>query len=147
MNKVASLIFFLLFAQVGYCATPLDGTSVSAMNTQEAIQRDIPYRRDDPVTTSLIVRVVGSLVLVLAMAAGIIYILKRYMPGWRIGVSDKSSRITVLEIKRLTPRTFLFLVQVDGKTLLLAQSNDRVTALNLMESATPASGAAARNGP
>lgn len=139
MNKAIIFVFFFLLPVTGYCATPPDNAHESATPVKnQAIQRDIPYKRDDAITASLIARVVASLVLVLFMAAGIVYVLKRYLPGWRAGGLDKSNRISVLEIKRLTPKTLLFLIQVDGKTLLLAQSNDRVTTLTLMENPSAA---------
>lgn len=148
VNKTVVFVFFILLTTAGYCAAPLDSAHESATPTKnQTIQHDIPYKRDDQITASLIARVVASLVLVLFMAAGIVYVLKRYLPGWRTGGVDKSNRISVLEIKRLTPKTLLFLIQVDGKTLLLAQSNDRVTTLTLMENSGPAANTVLRTEP
>ena len=135
--KASILLFFLLLTVTAYGATPLDSARESTTTKHETTPPDIPYKRDDTITTSLIVRVVASLILALSIAVGVIYLLKRYLPGWRAGGLDRSGRISIIEIKRLNPKTLLFLIQVDGKTLLLAQSNDRVTALNLMENTAP----------
>jgi flagellar biogenesis protein FliO len=81
-------------------------------------------------------RVALSFILVISMAVSAIYLLKRYVPGWRVIGGDKSQRISVIEVKKLSPKTLLFLVEVDGKTLLLAQSNDRLSTLEITESKT-----------
>jgi flagellar biogenesis protein FliO len=148
VNKTIIFVFFFLFTATGYCATPLDSPHESATPAKnQAIQHDIPYKRDSQITASLIARVVASLVLVLFIAAGIVYVLKHYLPGWRASKLNRSSRISVIETKRLTPKTLLFLIQVDGETLLLAQSNDRVTTLTQMENAAPAANTVLRTEP
>ena len=103
-----------------------------AQATVPADKQAIPFRREaDPVDFAMLLRVALALGLVIAVGVGGIYALKRFLPGSLGRAGTGPGRINVLEIRRLTPRLTLFLVEVDGHKLFLAQSGDRVRPLRL----------------
>lgn len=90
----------------------------------------IAYKDDNgPGFGALLLRAAGGLALMTALAFGAAYVAKRYLPGVRGYSKDGQSRIQLLESRRLTPRLTLFVVEYEGKRLLLAQSGDRVVEL------------------
>lgn len=90
----------------------------------------IPFKRSaEGDSTGLAVRVVGGFVLVALLAVGAVFVMKRYLPSLYSHAPGGNRRIEVLEIRRVTPRLTLFLIEVDKTQLLLAQSGDRVEQL------------------
>jgi len=90
----------------------------------------IPFKRDaEALDSGLALRVALALGVVIALGIGGVYALKRFLPGSLGGVAGASGRIKVLEVRRVTPRLTLFLVEIDGRTIALAQSGDRVRPL------------------
>jgi len=90
----------------------------------------IPFKRDaEALDSGLALRVALALGVVTALGIGGVYALKRFLPGSLGGAAGASGRIKVLEVRRVTPRLTLFLVEIDGRTIALAQSGDRVRPL------------------
>ncbi len=90
--------------------------------------RRLAFRHDDgPGVGALLVRMAGGLVLMAALALVIALLAKRYMPAVRGYSADGQSRVQLLESRRITPKLTLFVVEFEGRRLLLAQSGDRVT--------------------
>lgn len=137
MSRIFVFFYCLFVANIAFCAALSDNVHESpAYSKIDTKKQEIPYKHDEQVTSSLVMRVALSFILVISMAAGAIYLLKRYVPDWRVIGADKARRIAVIEVKRLSPKTSLFLVDVDGKTLLLAQSNDQLSTLAVTENKT-----------
>jgi flagellar biogenesis protein FliO len=78
----------------------------------------------------LLLRVVLGLTIVIAIGYGTVLVLKRYAPGIVGQTSDGTRKINLLETRRLTTRTALFLVEVEGTRFLLAQTGDRVETIH-----------------
>jgi len=74
-------------------------------------------------------RATGALVLIAALTFGAAVLAKRYLPGVRGFSRDGTTRIQLLESRRITPKLTLLLVEFEGERLLLAQSGDRVSPL------------------
>ncbi len=91
----------------------------------------IPYKKENAVSSSDVGRVVVVFVLVVAVAVGAAYLLKRYFVAAPGDAGGK--RVRIAEVRRLGPKTALILVEVDGRSLLLGQQGDR---LMLLEPAT-----------
>lgn len=90
----------------------------------------IPYRPAEAAGGgALALRIALGFVVVIGVGIGGLYLLRRYAPGLGGLHAAPGQRIQVVEIRRLTPRTTLFLVQVEGERLLLAQSGDRIARL------------------
>jgi flagellar biogenesis protein FliO len=95
-------------------------------------KEQIPFRRDaEAVDSGLALRVALALGLVVALGIGGVYALKRFMPASLGGSGGTAGRINVLEVRRVTPRLTLFLVEIDGEKFALVQSGDRVRPITL----------------
>jgi flagellar biogenesis protein FliO len=123
MSKRFLLVLFLamqLFSTVAQAAeTPSSGSNSD---------RRIPYKGtgETEVGTSVI-RVALGLGLVLIAGVGVVLLLRRYLPASYGGSTGPSvRRIELVEVRRLTPKLTLFLIEVDDARILLAQSGDRI---------------------
>jgi hypothetical protein len=99
-----------------------------AQNTSQPAAR-IPYKQDNGGSGpggGLLLRVAGGLMLATTLAFVAAILAKRYLPGMRGYSSDGKSRIQLLESRRVTPKLTLFVLEYEGRRLLLAQSGDRV---------------------
>jgi hypothetical protein len=99
-----------------------------AQNTSQPAAR-IPYKQDNTgsgLGGGLLLRVAGGLLLMTTLAFAAAVLAKRYLPGIRGYSSDGKSRIQLLESRRVTPKLTLFVIEYEGRRLLLAQSGDRV---------------------
>lgn len=95
----------------------------------------IPFRRDaDPFDAAFLLRIALALGAVIALGVGGAYALRRWLPGSLGGAAGAGAKIQVLEVRRVTPRLTLFLVEIDGQRMALAQSGDRVERLPLERS-------------
>lgn len=63
----------------------------------------------------------------LAAAAGALWWLRRRLPGALPGVGGR--RMRVLEMLRISPRSVLLLVEVDGRTLLIGEQAGSIVLL------------------
>src|SRR5205085_1939199 len=97
----------------------------------------IPFKKSDDSMGGAVARVVGGLVVVVIIGVGAVFLLKRYFPSFYHPTYAGPARIKLLEVRRLTPKTTLFLIEIEGRQLLLGQSADRIVTLH--ESATTAS--------
>lgn len=113
----------------------VDGNAPTSASTREEAR--IPFKAStDSDGTGVIMRVLGGFIVVALLALAVVYALKRYFPSFYVHSVGDAKRIHVLETRRLTPRTTLFVVEVDGTRLLLAQSGDRI--VNLHKTSTSA---------
>jgi flagellar biogenesis protein FliO len=71
-------------------------------------------------------RIGGGLLLITVLAFGVTLLAKRYLPGIRGFSADGKSHVQLLESRRITARLTLFVIEFEGRRLLLAQSGDRV---------------------
>jgi len=124
---IMSVALFLIPGQNAHSAPP-PNKSISSNNPE------IPFKKENDISSSQITRLVGIFIVVVLLAAGTVYLLKRYITGVEIGKTGSRRRIRLLESKRLTPRTILFLVEIDGKTLLLSQHGEKLLLVDAISS-------------
>ena len=94
----------------------------------------IPFKRDaDSFELGLLLRTALALGVVIAVGFAGIYALKRFLPPSLGRAAGGQGRINVLEIRHVTPRLTLFLLEIDGQRVFLAQSGDRVRPLRLSD--------------
>jgi flagellar biogenesis protein FliO len=92
----------------------------------------LPFKQQTDTGAGVAVRVLGGLVVVILLGYGAVYAMKRYLPSVYGHSAGGQRKINVIETRRLTQKATLFLVEVDGVRLLLAQCGDRVTNLQRM---------------
>ena len=90
----------------------------------------IAYKQDSTVgVAGLLVRVGGGLLLMTMLAVATALLAKRYLPGIRGFSQDGKHRVQLLESRRITPKLTVFVIEFEGRRLLLAQSGDRLLEL------------------
>jgi flagellar biogenesis protein FliO len=99
---------------------PVTGQAASAPS------RPIPYKQDTDLADQL-ARVGLGLVLALGVGVAGLYGYRRYFARY---LTPAGRRMRVVESLRLTPKTALFLVEVDGRTLLISQAGETLVALS-----------------
>lgn len=133
---------------LGLCLIPAGRTQGAPQGvTPPGVQlQRIPYRKEEsgPGAGSLLLRVTGGLVLITALTFGAAVLARRYLPGVRGFSRDGTTRVQLLESRRITPKLTLMVVEFEGERLLLAQSGERV--LSLASHTGPDPGAKSRNG-
>jgi len=97
---------------------------------QQVAPESIPFKKDESTASDFIVQIGLTFVFVIAVAAGGLFLLKRYWPGIAVTGINAKQRITVLEVKRLNQKTTLFLVEFEGTQLLLGQCADQIVRLD-----------------
>ena len=86
----------------------------------------VPYEEEGPSLGGLLLRSAGALALMALLALAGVAVAKRYVPGLKGFSASGTSRLQLLESRRITPKLTLFVVEFEGRRLLLAQSGDRV---------------------
>ena len=106
-------------------------------------RRSITYRQDSgPGFGGLLLRAAGGLVLITGLTLAVAVLAKRYLPGIRGYSLDGSSRVQLLESRRITSKLTLFVIEFEGRRLLLAQSGDRVVEIGAPRTVTQSQDAA-----
>ena len=128
------MIVIFLMATLLYVSNGL--TVAVAQEQPQAAEngKSIPYKTEKKSFGGLALRTAIVFVFVIALVVAGLYILGRYFPGLTVNVRPiqgaQAQRLRVIEIKRLTPKTTLFVVEYDKKTLLLGQSGDSLVLLD-----------------
>jgi len=94
--------------------------------TEGKIQ-NISYKTTTGINLLTIMQILIALIFVLVIAYFAIWLLKKYNTGWILGKNLQDSKLTLIEVKRLTPKLSVFLIGVGDETVLLAQSGDSVS--------------------
>jgi flagellar biogenesis protein FliO len=146
-NRIAAIVLGGLCMAGGFALAPgvdphgaashdhasSDGQDAAHEPAAAALQpepRRIAYKEDNSVGVgALALRLSGGLVLMTALAFGAAVLAKRYLPGIRGYSLDGKSRIQLLESRRITPKLTLFVLEFEGRRLLLAQSGERIVEL------------------
>jgi flagellar biogenesis protein FliO len=141
MNML-SRIFAALFGLCLLTPVMVHGANTTLLDfnggTEEKEETTIPFRKEEPVTGSLMMRVLVTVTLMLLLTVAIAYIIKKYFFGMTIKGIAKQRFLTLVEARHLSTRTTLFLLDADGRRLLLAQTGDRLIVIrDEASSATP----------
>ncbi len=107
---------------------PQANPGVESPSLRDSVQT-LPFKRDEPVNGGLLGRIAVSGIVLLLLAFAVLYVLKKSV--LQIGAGPSPGRhIQVLETRRLTPKTILFLVQTGPRRILLAQTAEGITVLD-----------------
>jgi len=91
----------------------------------QAAQRPIPFRKDDNLG-DMAINVGVGLIVAIGAAVGALYLMRRYLVTVQRG---PGRRLRVIETIRLGPKSALFLVELDGRGLLIGQQGDTLAVL------------------
>lgn len=119
----AVCVWLVAFAPV---AAPADAPATVPV---EAPAAGLPFRTDGIVTQAMLARVAVAVALALAAAFGAAYLLRRFLLATGVQ-GGQGRRMQLLEVRRLSPRLTLFMVRVDRRTLVLAQSGEHVAVVD-----------------
>jgi len=105
--------------------------SLSGSAEPVASERHIPFKSSDEASTgTILLRVVAGLGVVLVIGYAALVALRKFVPMLSTVTPPGSKReIELIELRRLTPRLTLFLVEVQGSRYLFAQSGDHLVPL------------------
>jgi hypothetical protein len=134
-NRIAAMVLAALFLASALALAPgafgQDAAQAPPAATLRSGTQRIAYKEDSAVSVgSLVLRLGGGLVLMATLAFTAAVLAKRYLPGIRGYSLDGQSRIQLLESRRITPKLTLFVLEFEGRRLLLAQSGERIVELD-----------------
>jgi hypothetical protein len=90
----------------------------------------IPFKESGPDLVGNFIKSIIVLIFLAVLAVVGLVVARRYLPGLGVDkLTVKGQRIKLLEVRRLSPRATLFLIELDGKEMLLAQG-DNITRLD-----------------
>ena len=130
MSRVRRLLGVLCAAiLISYCLEAAARPEGDAAPT--ATERQIPFKSGEAVGTgATVLRVAVGLGIVLAIGVVGLALLRKYVPMMSsVKTLGTSKEIELIELRRLTPRLTLFLVDVQGVRYLFSLSGDRVVSL------------------
>jgi len=134
-NRIAAIVLgaLCLASEIAPPAAHADEAVQRPSAAATALQPDsrgIAFKEDDSAGVgALALRMAGGLVLMATLAFAAAWLGKRYLPSLRGYSADGQSRIQLLETRRVTPKLTLFVLEFEGRRLLLAQSGERVVEL------------------
>lgn len=125
--RAASLALAVFALLAGPAAARADETPARAATVPAPppAAQPIPYRRDESVG-AMALDVVGVLGVSLAVGVGALVLLRRWLGRSQ---AAPGRRLRVVETVRLTPKSALFLVELDRRTLLIGQQGDSLVVL------------------
>jgi flagellar biogenesis protein FliO len=103
-------------------------TSTQQKNTHNPSQ-ELPLRKDSVIPHRTMIRVLIAILVGLVLAFALAYLLKKYL-FVRDLMGSGGQRMQLLEARRLTPRLTLYMLRIDDRTIVLAQSGERLVSLD-----------------
>jgi flagellar biogenesis protein FliO len=132
LRRAKRIRYLIAVLALSLAPTALSGDITKPASSTAPGESKIAFKQTDS-GAATVGRVIGGFVLVVLIGYGALYGIRRYFPSV-IGQSAVGERkINVLETRRLTPKSTLFLVEIDGQRLLLGQSGDRLENLHRFE--------------
>jgi hypothetical protein len=98
----------------------------TASSSGARVAQPIAFRKDDGLG-AMALDVGLGLAVAIAVAGVVLFLLRRHLMGAR---NASGRRLRLLETLRLTPKSALFLVEFDGRSVLLGQQGDSLTVLD-----------------
>ena len=130
-----SSIFGLLFLSlqlVGMNIVLAESSNNQMESPENPVIQQIPYKQENVLSTVSVGRFAFAGIFSLIVAIGVIYFMKRYYFGKDLIGVDRH-KIRLLESRKITPKTFIFLIRYSGKDYLLAQVGDTLQVIDKTE--------------
>ncbi|MES9938912.1 MAG: hypothetical protein ABW104_03970 [Candidatus Thiodiazotropha sp. 6PLUC2] len=100
-----------------------------SISSEHDSSQGVPYRKDSIISGETLTRLLIAIVIALLLIIVIVYALKKFLFA-RDYLSVKENRMQLLDVKRLSPRLTLFMVRIDDKTVVLAQSGEQLLTID-----------------
>lgn len=120
--------FILVFASIQMIMLQ---SSMAAVATDELTESSkdsaqlIPFKQDGSISTETASRFAVAVFVSLLVTILLIILLRRHYLGQGLSATDKH-KIILLESKKLTPKSFVFLLRYAGNDYLLTQAGDNL---------------------
>ena len=111
---------------MGSDSVNVDASSVESTENNKTTISDIPYKKDEGYSGANIVQFLFAFIIVVLIAAVAIFVLRRYYYGKIPLPKGDAKNINLIETKRISPKLMVFLLDVQGEKVLLAQSGDSI---------------------
>ena len=97
-----------------------------------AQQETIPFKQDSVTAETVVLRTILLLIVVTAIAYGVVYFLKRQYHG---GLLSKSldAKISILETKKISLNLNIYRLKINSREIVLAQSGTNLLVLDQSE--------------
>lgn len=102
------------------------GSPDNATQLSDSNGTQIPFKQDNGLSGSDVVKFLFAFLFVVVIAFAAIFVLKKYFYGTLPLPKTETKNINLIEAKRLSPKLMLFLVDVQGERILLAQCGDNL---------------------
>lgn len=127
MSRYSHPIQLFLFCVLVFIAP----VTKSGDQVTSAADRHIPFKTQEEATGALVWRVVLGLGFVLAIGAGTIVLLKKYIPSLGITADPSGSqKINLAGVRRLSPKLIIYVIHIESERYVIAQSGDRLLQLS-----------------
>lgn len=108
----------------------LEANGAGTVDSSSTVTIPIPYKKDDGLSGADVGKFLFAFIFVLMVAFAAVFALRKYMYGNLPLPKGESKNIYLVEAKRLSPKLMVFLVDVQGEKVLLAQCGDTVVLHN-----------------
>ena len=131
-------LVLVLATVLSWCVTAPAGAGPLEQESPAVASADnpIPFKKEEAGAGESAGKAFAVLAVLLGLACAGLFAARRYLPQLSSTLklpakTGAKRRLTLVETMRLNPRTSLYLVQMDGRELLLAQSGDGVSVVVL----------------
>lgn len=95
-----------------------------------SVDKSITFKQENTIDGVFLAKMVAVLVFLFLLVIGILLLLKKLGFGINSPVAGKTQYISLIEVKRLSPKTTLFLIRQNGVQMLIGQAGDNLVVLN-----------------
>jgi flagellar biogenesis protein FliO len=129
----------LLLMLVISCVHAAVADAVFAQPAAIEVPADIPYKKDPGHGSGSFLKAIIVMGLLLSLAGGALFLVKRSAIAGKLGIAE-AKFIKLVELKRLSPKLNVYLLEVHGRQYLLAQAGESLSIVEHTASKGPGNG-------
>jgi flagellar biosynthetic protein FliO len=118
LKLICLAVITLLCAALPICHAQIEANGPTSLKNKDSLDMDDPIE--------LLFRMMGGLIIVIALMMAVFYLSKRVLPKLN---KNSGKEIQILETTMLGPRKYLHVIKVANQRLLLGSTNDRINML------------------
>jgi flagellar biogenesis protein FliO len=128
MQVLISVLFILMFQISDISIAVANNTIDSDNKTETGVSQEIPYKQDDIRSTISVGKFAFAGLFSLFLAIIMIIFIKRFYLGKSL-IGTAKQRVRLIESRKIGPKTFVFLINYNGKEYLLAQAGESINVI------------------